>query len=135
MMEKLWEELSLREIAKENFDRWNKALHTWSEEVVADLYTEDNSFLPTLSWDFKKGKKGAKEYFEGFLKKNPDGKIIEDEIHELWKDFYAHTGLYNFTLDIGWEKQITQARFTYIWKKNQFGKWQIVHHHSSVKPQ
>jgi len=37
------------EFLRNLFDKWNKGLQTKSPEVVADFYTEDCLFLPTLN--------------------------------------------------------------------------------------
>jgi len=42
--------------------------------------------------------------------------------------------MYNFEVDSADGRQIVEARFTFIWKKNEPGEWKIIHHHSSVKP-
>jgi len=76
------------EIAHENFERWNEALQTKDAKKVAELYAEDNTFLPTMSGDFKFGQKGAEDYFEHFLLKNPFGKIVTEKIQPLGEDSY-----------------------------------------------
>lgn len=117
-----------------NFSRWNEALLSGNPEIVANLYTEDATFLPTLSPEFKKGRLGAVEYFSHFLKKNPSGKIIEEKIQFFNDELYSHSGLYDFEVDSGEGKRsLVNARFTFIWQKRN-DEWKIVHHHSSLKP-
>lgn len=122
-------------VARDNFNNWNSALLSKDPHKVAEIYTEDNTFLPTMSPEFKKGKTGAKEYFHHFLESNPTGKIIQDHVQILGQDSYLHSGMYNFEVGHGNERKEVPARFTYVWKMNPVtGAWQIVHHHSSVKP-
>ena len=45
---------------------------------VANLYTGNNTFLPTMSEEFKRGIKEAAGYFEHFLLKNPESKIVDE---------------------------------------------------------
>lgn len=61
--------MGIREIVRENFSSWTKALQTGEPKKVAELYSEDATFLPTMSPEFKRGKSGTEEYFEHFLKK------------------------------------------------------------------
>jgi len=123
-----------KEIVNENFSSWNKALLTKDPEKVAAIYDEDATFLPTLSSDFKKGQEGVKAYFEHFLEKNPVSKIVEDEVQFLGTDCYLHSGFYVFELGPETDRQLVEARFSFVWKKNKAGEWKIIHHHSSIKP-
>jgi uncharacterized protein (TIGR02246 family) len=128
------QENNIERIAKDIFERWNNALQTGRKEEVAKLYTENNAFLPTLSGDFKRGIQGAEEYFKHFLEKNPVGKIIEEDIQGN-DDFIIHSGLYDFEVDDSAEGRTNvEARFTFVYKKDENGEWKIAHHHSSLKP-
>lgn len=119
---------------RELFNKWNEWLKTKSPEVMADFYSDNCLFLPTLNWEFKKWKQWAKEYFEHFLQKNPIGKIIEDDIIKISDDFYIHVWMYDFEVDWKNWRKITKARFTFIWKDLWDNNWKIIHHHSSLKP-
>ncbi len=124
-----------RKIADDNFARWNSALLTRDAAKVAELYTEDCTFLPTVSDQFKMGQLGAQEYFKHFLEKNPAGKVVADAVQFFGTDSYLHSGMYNFELGPDSERKIVEARFSFVWKKDPQGQWLIAHHHSSVKPQ
>lgn len=125
---------TIQEIASRNFSKWNNALQTGNPKEVAALYFTDATFLPTTSGEFKKGQKGAEEYFKRFLKKNPTGKIIEEEVKAFRADCYLHCGMYNFEVGPGDDRQVVEARFSFVWKKDAQGEWKILHHHSSAKP-
>jgi uncharacterized protein (TIGR02246 family) len=136
-MEKFMEQKqNFLEIAQANFQRWNEALQTKDAKQVAEMYTADNLFLPTMSPDFKRGTTGAEEYFTHFLEKNPVGKITEDGVISVSPDAYLHTGMYDFEIDNKETggRQIAKARFSYLWQKDEKGNWKIAHHHSSVLP-
>lgn len=121
-------------IAKENFARWNDALRTLDPDTVAALYTENATFLPTLSPDFKRGIPGAREYFIHFLEKHPIGTIVESAVQSLSEDAYLHSGLYDFEVDAEeGGRTVVHARFTYFWVR-EGEEWKIVHHHSSLLP-
>ena len=121
------------ETAKKNFNAWNEALQTKDPKKVAELYTNDSTFLPTMSGEFKSGQHGAEEYFEHFLLKNPFGKVVEEKAQVLDPECYIHSGLYNFEVGPSDKREIAEARFTYVWKKDKDGNWKIINHHSSVK--
>jgi len=123
------------ELARTNFEIWNKALQTKDPKAVAALYDEANTFLPTLNGEFKQGQEQAEGYFEHFLQKDPSGEIVQDACQPLGPDTYLHSGMYNFTVGPEGDRKVVEARFTYVWKKDAAGNWKILHHHSSVKPQ
>lgn len=127
-------ETQMEKIARENFAKWNQALLAKDAAKVVELYSADNTFLPTLSPEFKGGKDQAKEYFAHFLLKNPEGEIITDKVQELSENTYLHSGLYNFQVGTEDNRQIVEARFSFVWQKDGAGDWKIIHHHSSVKP-
>ena len=131
-MENMEKQKNFLEIARENFKKWNEALQTKDASKVAELYSKDNSFLPTLNGEFKAGQEEAEGYFEHFLLKNPAGKIVEEKIQPLG-DAYIHSGLYDFEVGPADKREIVEARFTYVWREED-GKWKILHHHSSLKP-
>jgi hypothetical protein len=62
------------------FDLWNDALQTLDPETVAKRYAKDGVLLPTLSDVPRNDFEGIKDYFVGFLKKKPVGKVLEGEI-------------------------------------------------------
>jgi uncharacterized protein (TIGR02246 family) len=123
------------DLAQKNFQRWNSALQTGDASQVAALYTASNTFLPTLSPEFKQGIQGAEEYFTHFLQKQPVGTVIAEEVQSLSEKIYIHSGLYNFAVGPSEQRSIAEARFTFVWIKEDDGQWKIAHHHSSLKPQ
>jgi len=133
-------ETELKELAANNFSAWNQALLSLDAHEVASLYADDASFLPTLNPEFKTGPTEAEGYFKHFLEKKPEGKIIEEMIQEtsLDKDGnvsgFLHSGMYNFEVGEPDSRQSVEARFTFLWQKNETGEWKIKHHHSSLKP-
>jgi len=128
-------ETELKNIAAANFARWNEFLQCGNPKQVADLYTDDATFLPTVSGDFKKGKHGAEEYFRHFVAKTPKGEITESVIQKIDDRCYLHSGKYNFQVGPQDDRKILHARFTFLWQLNMEGIWQIAHHHSSLNPE
>ncbi len=125
---------NMERLAKENFNRWNEALLSRDAGSVAELYSESNTFLPTVSPEFKKGIEGAESYFEHFLEKNPKGEIVEALVQTIGDSAYLHSGMYNFEVGPDDNRSTVEARFTFLWQKDSDGKWKIAHHHSSVRP-
>ena len=132
--EKGEKEMAFEKIAKENFVLWADTLLTKDPKKVAELYASDATFLPTVSPEFKTGQKETEGYFVHFLEKNPEGKIVEEKVQQLGQGTYLHSGMYDFELGVNGSRSTVEARFSFIWRKKADGGWEIIHHHSSVKP-
>lgn len=118
-------------IAKQLFDKWNKALLV-SPKAVANLYTDDAILLGTINGKFRKGKKEIEGYFKLFCPLIPVGKITKNGTLGDEKIF-THFGHYTFILA---SKEVINARFTFIYKKDKLtGEYKIIHHHSSRIPE
>jgi hypothetical protein len=74
------------------------------------------------------------EKFEGVTPPQESTEIIQEEVQTLGADCYLHSGMYNFEVGPGDNRQVVEARFSFVWKKDDQGEWKIVHHHSSAKP-
>ena len=123
-----------KNIAKENFKKWNDALLTKDPKIVANFYTIDSTFLPTMSEDFKRGPVDVERYFIRFLAKEPTGMIIEDDVQPLTNNCYLHSGIYDFEVGPKADRYKIHARFSFIWQKDESRQWKITHHHSSARP-
>ncbi len=124
-----------RELATELFKLWNETLKLVDEEKMAEFYLENCIFLPTLSDKFVTDKEGVKEYFKHFLEKKPVAEIVEDmAVYSKSGNELNHCGMYNFEVGSEDSRTIVEARFTYIWQKDERGDWKILHHHSSLLP-
>ena len=134
-IEKGGKSMDFREIAKTNFSQWADALKTKDPKVMAEFYSENCTFLPTLSPDFKKGAIEAEGYFVHFLEKNPEASIKDQSIQLLGSNSYLHSGMYDFEVGSNGDRQMVHARFSYVWEKQPDGRWKIIHHHSSLKPE
>ena len=63
------------------FNLWNDALQTLDPATVAKRYGKEGVLLPTLSDVPRNDFEGIKDYFVGFLKKKPVGKILEGDVY------------------------------------------------------
>src|SRR4030042_2970346 len=73
------------------------------------------------------------EKYEGVILPQESIKMIQEEVQTLGTDCYLHSGMYNFKVDPGDDRQVVEARFSFVWKKDDQGEWKTVHHHSSAK--
>ena len=64
------------------FSLWNNALATGDSRLVASRYATKSGavLLPTVSDTPRTDYAGIKDYFDGFLKKEPQGEILEGNI-------------------------------------------------------
>lgn len=125
----------MNQVARDNFKAWNDALQTKDPTKVAALYSsEDLSFLPTVSPQHIKVIAHTEDYFVAFCQKNPFGTITDDKVQVFDNGrSYLHSGMYTFELGDAGARTPVEARFSYVWRKEQ-GSWKIAHHHSSVTP-
>ena len=62
------------------FYLWNNALATGDSRIVASRYAKNPVLLPTVSDVPRTDFAGLKDYFDGFLLKQPQGKILSGDI-------------------------------------------------------
>jgi len=115
------------------FYLWNDALATGDSRIVAHRYTKSPSLLPTVSDTPRTDFDSVKDYFDAFLLKKPQGKIVEGYINIGDNgDWASDTGIYEFTM--GATGDVVKARYSYVYVQEN-GIWKIQHHHSSVMPE
>ncbi len=143
---------------KNLFQLWNSALATENPETVANRYAERAVLLPTVSDVPRTDHELIKDYFVSFLKKKPQGTILESNVtignskslvgplltfNQLLYDLIiACCHLMNrlvpgcWYLGIHFWRNGRQVKgrysFVYVWEN---GEWKISHHHSSVMPE
>ena len=113
------------------FSLWNSALATGDSRIVANRYTKSPVLLPTVSDTPRTNFESVKDYFDAFLLKEPQGKILEGYIN-IGDGWASDTGIYEFTMGTTGDK--VKARYTYLYVQ-EGGIWKIQHHHSSVMPE
>ncbi|KAL7454189.1 hypothetical protein ACHAWC_009355 [Mediolabrus comicus] len=113
------------------FQLWNSALATEDPDAVAKRYASKAVLLPTVS-DVPRTDYGLiKDYFVGFLKKKPQGEILESNV-TIGHNWCQDAGIYEFTMGATGDKVKGRYSFVYVWED---GQWKISHHHSSVMPE
>jgi uncharacterized protein (TIGR02246 family) len=113
------------------FYLWNDALATEDPETVAGRYSKQGVLLPTVSDVPRTDKEGLVDYFTGFCKKQPQGKILESNVI-IGTNWCQDAGIYEFTMGADGSK--VKARYSFIYV-HEDGAWKISHHHSSMMPE
>lgn len=116
------------------FDRWNNALQTGDAAAVTAYYANDAVLLPTVSNKVRTDHEGIRDYFEYFLGLQPNGKIDEKNIY-INGNVAINAGIYTFTVKKDGEEQQVQARYSFVYERQNDGEWLIVNHHSSAMPE
>ena len=62
------------------FSLWNNALATGDSRIVAKRYAKNSVLLPTVSDTPRTDFASIKDYFDGFLLKQPQGTILDGDI-------------------------------------------------------
>ncbi|KAG7345618.1 calcium/calmodulin dependent protein kinase II association-domain containing protein [Nitzschia inconspicua] len=129
-----------KEFIRSLFDLWKDALLTGDSEKVAKCYASHATLLPTLSNTPRNDYESIKDYFDQFLHKQPEGRIVQG-IVQLGDDgtWAQDSGIYEFRLGI--DGSVVRARYSFIYQKlaqeddEHQAEWKIVHHHSSLMPE
>jgi len=116
---------------KNLFHLWNDALATLDPDAVAARYSKNALLLPTVSDVPRDTDELINDYFVGFLKKKPQGKIIESFV-QIGNNICQDNGIYEFTM--GATGDVIRGRYTFVYV-HEDGQWKISHHHSSVMPE
>jgi uncharacterized protein (TIGR02246 family) len=119
------------EQAQNLFYLWNDALATLDSTAVAKRYSKHGVLLPTVSDTPRTDFASIKDYFDNFLKLQPQGVILQSYplVGDNWcKD----VGIYEFTLGATGAKVKARYSFVYVYED---GEWKIAHHHSSAMPE
>eukprot|EP00536_Pseudo-nitzschia_multiseries_P012988 jgi/Psemu1/261071/estExt_Genewise1Plus.C_5280010 len=116
------------------FSLWNNALATGDSRLVASRYATKSGavLLPTVSDTPRTDYDSIKDYFDGFLKKQPQGEILDGNIR-IGNGWAQDAGIYEFTMGAEGGAKV-KGRYTYTYVMED-GQWKIAHHHSSVMPE
>ena len=118
------------------FDLWNDALATGDPKKVAARYSKDAILLPAVSDTPRTTAAGIEDYFEHFLKSQPQG-VIDDSLSVTLSDepnWAKDAGVYTFTMGATNDNDTVTGRYSFVYVFED-GEWKIAHHHSSVMPE
>ena len=113
------------------FQLWNSALATEDPDAVAARYSNNAVLLPTVSDVPRNSYALIKDYFVGFLKRKPQGTILESNV-TVGHNWASDVGVYEFSMGDNGDKVKGRYSFVYVFED---GQWKISHHHSSVMPE
>lgn len=113
------------------FGLWNDALATGDADKVAERYAKKPVLLATVSDKPRTDYDSIKDYFVGFLQKEPQGVITDGNI-EFGNGWAKDVGVYEFTMGVDGAKVLARYSFFYVYED---GEWKISHHHSSAMPE
>ena len=112
------------------FTLWNDALKTLDSDAVAMRYAKNAVLLPTVSDSPRTDYDSIKDYFDAFLLKKPQGKILESFV-TIGEGWCKDVGVYEFTMGSDGSKVKARYSFVYVYEDDT---WKISHH-SSVMPE
>lgn len=112
---KLGDSISEKEV-RALFELWNSALATGDSRIVAARYAKKPVLLPTVSDQPRTDYESVKDYFDSFLLKKPQGKIVDGKIH-IGNGWASDMGIYEFTMGATGDK--VKARYTYNYIKGK----------------
>lgn len=119
----------------EAMDKWVEAVTTTNPGTVANLYAKEAVFWGTVSPFLRTTPKGVKDYFEHFMRLEHLNAIYYNPMVRVYGDIAINSGYYTFFHEIDGKMMNISARYTFVYRKNQNGKWMIIDHHSSAVPQ
>lgn len=117
------------------FDAFNAAWATRNPDTVTALFAPDAVLLATVSNTPRTTPAAIRDYFVGFLRNAPVGKIDTSTI-KLGCNSAARLGTWTVTLTDPATGKVTpvKARYSFLYKYAG-GKWWIDHLHSSMMPE
>ena len=116
-------------IASQLLHKWVSAIKGGDPNQVTDLYRDDGILLGTFSNEQRVGHELILEYFEKLLKSPVKVNVVSEHPH-VFESVAVNSGLYNFVTN----SKTINARFSFVYNKNDVG-WKIILHHSSVLPE
>lgn len=116
-------------IASQLLQKWVSAIKGGDPNQVTDLYRDDGILLGTFSNKQRVGHELILEYFEKLLKSPVKVNVVSEHPH-VFESVAVNSGLYNFVTN----SKTINARFSFVYNKNDVG-WKIILHHSSVLPE
>ena len=104
------------------------------DDVVA-LYSQDAILWATVSEQKRDSAQELRDYFEVFAKQPNLKAEGYKPVIRVYDNVAINSGYYTFTYDgEGGKKKVVPARYTFVYRKGNDGKWLILDHHSSAIP-
>lgn len=104
------------------------------DDVVA-MYSPEAILWATVSEQKRDSPQELRDYFEVFAKQPNLKAEGYKPVIRVYDNVAINSGYYTFTYDgKGGKKKVVPARYTFVYRKGNDGKWMIVDHHSSAIP-
>ncbi len=117
-----------------SLNEWIESVATLKPEEVVKHYAEDGVLWGTVSKIIRPGHDLIHDYFVLFLAKNPVGCIVSEPQIRVYGDIAINSGYYTFVFEKNGIREEADARYSFVYQK-QNGKWMILDHHSSYIPE
>lgn len=102
---------------------------------MTKLYAPDAVLWGTVSEQLRVTPQEIEDYFEYFARL-PDLKVSAYKPNiRIFGNTAINDGYYNFTFTLpDGTTETKKARYSFVYRKNREGNWEIIDHHSSVLP-
>jgi hypothetical protein len=100
-------------------------------EFPSNANSKDAVLLPTVSDTPRTERALIKDYFDTFLKKKPQGTILDGKI-TIGANWAQDCSIHEFKM--GADGSTVKARYTFVYVYDD-DKWKIAHHHWSMMPE
>ncbi|MDC1085104.1 DUF4440 domain-containing protein [Pseudomonadales bacterium] len=120
------------EAVKEATRAWAESFNSRVTENILAHYSATAVFWGTVSPTLRDEPSEVRDYFEVI---GPDASVLlGDQRPRVFGDIAINTGYYQFTDVRDGEQTTVNARFSFVYERDETGKWFIVDHHSSAVP-
>ena len=108
---------------------WERSIAKKNPRLMTSFYYPNAILLPTFD-DIEIGRSQILGYFKEFLNKDAISCFITNNFTQITKSVTIANGLYTFITETDTERQLVNARYTFVIKNNK-----IITHHSSILPE
>lgn len=113
---------------------WSDAYSSRATDNVLALYSPDAVFWGTTSPTLRDEPAEVRDYFKNMPDRPNARNVILEHRLRVFGDVAVSTGFYTFNDVRNGEATTFPARFTFVYNKQEDGRWLIVDHHSSAMP-
>ena len=111
---------------------WAHAFNSRHTENILAHYSEKAVFWGTVSPTLRDEVTEVRDYF---IVIGPDARVsLGNQRPRVFGNIAVNTGYYQFTDEKDGIRTKVDARFSFVYERDEAGKWLIVDHHSSVVP-
>lgn len=124
-------------------DTWRAAVEARDVGAVLALYAGDGRLLGTLDTadtDRRQRSYRIRDYFEQFLDREEirvefRRTVTSEDVVALGPGLAAYVGYYDFVLRGGGIEEVAKAKFTFVYRRGEDGRLEILIHNSGLTPE